>query len=767
MRIDAAAGGTPPSSRWFIWGVIASGVAGAVASVPLFHVASPVGYAAASALTLLTAAFKVKLASGRAGSSVSAATAGVVFILVRFGAPAALPVAMASVWVQERTRATRPNPLLRTAFSMSSIALSVLAAGWVDDRLVASLPALPALGAIAATVSTYFIVNSLVVAGAVGPARGEAPLRYWRDTCLLAAPYYLLCAGAGGSAALAADHPTEAFLVVLLGVPAYLAYRGFAAYLGQLHERQQETEQALAQGLRITEALSLAITAQHGAPYEDLEQLQAYAMQLARLAGLDERRQRAVAMAVLLRDIGLVAAPRDLLLKTGPLTPAEKAELRAHPQASVAILAPARLPRETLDAIGSHHERWDGTGYPSGLSGRDIPMAGRIVALLDTYNALAQRHAPPGAGRLEPAAVTAALRLDAGRALDPVLTAWLLELLNGEAAASLPSPVDDLSADIDAPLRDRDAVLERIARGRRERECLYDIAEILGSSLPVADALSPVESRLRTIIAFSACELQLSPPPCDVSGEATGNPSGAVTVGSAAGDGHTPRADAGGARIAVGLDDGDEAVGILALWRDRDEPFDAADRSLLGKVADMLARKVGDARRLEAAGTVLVDPLTGLANRRSLELSVKRELERSRRESVHLSLVLIDVDGFSGINAAHGYATGDRLLRLIGETLKESVRPYDACARLGADRFAAMLPRCPADGAITRAQHFAAKVSALQIQTVKGPVRANVSTATATYPAEGLTFQALLDLVSLRLRPDAEAEAESSPEEAA
>lgn len=760
------ASSTPRPTTWqLVWAVITCGFAVTLAGAPWIQVDSAAAYSAAAALTLLTAGFKVKLAPARAGASVSPATAGAVFMLLRFGAPAAAPVAMASAWIQERVRAGRPSPPMRTAFSMACVALSVMAAGLVHSGLVRYVPGLAAVGAVAAAVSAYFIVNSLLVAAVAGPARGQPPARYWRDTCLPAAPYYLLCAGAGGGAAMAADRPTDAVLVLLLGFPAYLAYRGFASYLSQLHDRQRDTERALAQGMQITEALSLAITAQHGASHDRLRQLQAYGVQLARLAGLDEPGQRAVAMAVLLRDIGLVTLPPDLRSKAGPLTPAETVELRSHPRASASILAPADLPGEVLEAIRSHHERWDGTGYPAGSTGREIPLAARIVGLLDAYDALLERQTEGQAGEVD--VVFAALRLEAGRGLDPVLTGWFLDLLHGGARASPEAPSESLAGDGDFPTRDRDAVLDRIARGRRERDCMYDVAEILGSSLPLADALALVESRLRAIVGFDRWELRLS----DDEGQADRGSNGGTSLppalqpGADAGYTHETRTSAG--RLAIPLEDGDECLGEIQVWRGEHRPFDDADRLALERVAGMLARKVGDARRLEAAaGTVLIDPLTGLANLRAIAQVAERELQRSAREQVPLSVVLLDIDGFAHVNAVFGHATGDRVLRMVAETLRQSVRPYDTCARVGADEFLVLLPRCPVDGALARARHLAEGISEVGLSTTRGQVRVRVDTATATYPGDGAPFASLLERAAAGLKPNV-ARAASSPGEAA
>ena len=85
----------------------------------------------------------------------------------------------------------------------------------------------------------------------------------------------------------------------------------------------------------------------------------------------------------LLHDIGKLGVPESVLLKPGRLTEEEFAKVKQHPQIGAAILGPVDFPWPVLPVVRSHHERWDGTGYPDGLKGEDIPLAARILAVAD------------------------------------------------------------------------------------------------------------------------------------------------------------------------------------------------------------------------------------------------------------------------------------------------------------------------------------------------------------------------------------------------
>ncbi|HTX63631.1 MAG TPA: HD-GYP domain-containing protein [Acidimicrobiales bacterium] len=135
----------------------------------------------------------------------------------------------------------------------------------------------------------------------------------------------------------------------------------------------------------IVEALELRDPATGG----HSERVAANAQVMGQALGLDEEAQRTLYWAGLLHDVGKIAVPESILQKPGPLSPEEWATIRAHPTIG------ARLIRDTssefceiADAVATHHERWDGSGYPDGLAGGSIPLYGRILAVVDVFEAL-------------------------------------------------------------------------------------------------------------------------------------------------------------------------------------------------------------------------------------------------------------------------------------------------------------------------------------------------------------------------------------------
>jgi HD-GYP domain-containing protein (c-di-GMP phosphodiesterase class II) len=136
----------------------------------------------------------------------------------------------------------------------------------------------------------------------------------------------------------------------------------------------------------------------------------------------------------LLHDLGKIGIPDSILKKPGPLDEEEMEQMRYHPVLGVQILdAVPYLGKVTRDVVGSHHERWDGTGYPDGLAGREIPPAARIFAVADAYDAMTNDRAYRAAMPVEEA--LAEISRCAGTHFDPDIAAAFVELQGARVAA--------------------------------------------------------------------------------------------------------------------------------------------------------------------------------------------------------------------------------------------------------------------------------------------------------------------------------------------
>ena len=146
-----------------------------------------------------------------------------------------------------------------------------------------------------------------------------------------------------------------------------------------------------------------------------------------RKLALPDAEIQGIKTAALLHDIGKLAVPEHILSKPGPLTQEEFQKIRIHPQVGAEIIAAVPFPYPVAPLIMSHHERWDGKGYPQGLAGADIPLGARILTIVDYYDAVTTER--PYHKALSYESAIGLLKHEAGRALDPKLVPMFIELL--------------------------------------------------------------------------------------------------------------------------------------------------------------------------------------------------------------------------------------------------------------------------------------------------------------------------------------------------
>ncbi|MFV9507202.1 MAG: PAS domain S-box protein [Oscillochloridaceae bacterium umkhey_bin13] len=150
-------------------------------------------------------------------------------------------------------------------------------------------------------------------------------------------------------------------------------------------------------------------------------------VRLARAMGLDEEEIVHLRRGALLHDIGKMGIPDAILLKPGPLTLAEREVIKQHPVYAYNLLRPIAYLRPALDIPYCHHEKWDGTGYPRGLRGDEIPLAARIFAVVDVYDAVTSNRPYQRAWPIERARTMIAE--EAGHHFDPEVVATFLQLI--------------------------------------------------------------------------------------------------------------------------------------------------------------------------------------------------------------------------------------------------------------------------------------------------------------------------------------------------
>src|SRR5687767_1184284 len=445
----------PIAARIYVGAVIAGGAVLLAVFFPLERFEHPFWFATLLALSSATSAFKVTLPLSRSVSSMSVSYAVDFLSLILLGPAQTMIVAAMSAWSQCTFRMTHKNPPHRTLFSMASLVISVQAAGAAFHALggqagLASMPlaamAKPLLGAAGA----YFISNTALIATAIAFSTRQSLLKVWNENFLWSAPSYFVGAVAAAGVSIVIGGTTNYWIALLAAPPLYLTYRSYKIYLGRIEDEQRHVQEVSDLHLATIEALALAIDAKDRTGKSHIRRVQVFAAGLAKAIGMSEKEIQGVKTAALLHDIGKLAVPEHILSKPGPLTQEEFQKIRIHPQVGAEIIAGVPFPYPVSPLILSHHERWDGKGYPIGLKAEEIPLGARILTIVDYYDAVTTER--PYHKALSHDGAIGLLKHESGRALDPRVVARFIEILPEllteaeaaepiAAAASTPEPV--------------------------------------------------------------------------------------------------------------------------------------------------------------------------------------------------------------------------------------------------------------------------------------------------------------------------------------
>src|SRR6204780_3938386 len=160
-------------------------------------------------------------------------------------------------------------------------------------------------------------------------------------------------------------------------------------YLGRINEQQGHLLAMSQLHLRTIQTLALAIDAKDDTTAAHLRRVQIYASEIGNELKLSTNEMLALEAAALLHDVGKLAVPEYIISKPGKLTEEEFEKMKVHPVVGAEILERVKFPYPVVPIVKAHHEKWNGTGYPFGLKGQDIPIGARILSAVDYFDALA------------------------------------------------------------------------------------------------------------------------------------------------------------------------------------------------------------------------------------------------------------------------------------------------------------------------------------------------------------------------------------------
>lgn len=196
---------------------------------------------------------------------------------------------------------------------------------------------------------------------------------------------------------------------------------------------------------RVIFMLAAAVEAKDAYTEGHLRRLRAYSERLALAFGLDPKEVRAVRYGGILHDIGKIGVDEAIIRKPGPLTPEETTQMRRHPEIGAQIISQMRFARDVAPIISAHHEYWDGSGYPRGLKGEDIPIGARIITIVDAYDAMTTDRPYRAALGLDEA--VRRLRAGRGTQFEPEMLDVFLDLIARGTLLTERSPFDGFGDD--------------------------------------------------------------------------------------------------------------------------------------------------------------------------------------------------------------------------------------------------------------------------------------------------------------------------------
>ena len=676
---------------------------------------------------------------------------------------------------------------------LSASLLSVRLFGPLDRLLYGSERLHELALAIGVITLTNYLINSSIAATVVALFRGRNVTRTWTENYLWTSPAFFIGALAAGVICKAIT--VFGFYSFVISLPILLlTYVAYRSYLGRVETSYRHIEGLTKLHLATVESLTMAIDAKDDLSRGHIQRVRRLAEGLARAVSYPEDQMEGLKAAALLHDIGKLAVPEYILSKPGKLTAAEYSKVMIHPVVGADILSNVEFPYEVVPIVKHHHEKYDGTGYPSGLKGEEIPFGARILTIVDCYEALTTNR--PHRSRYPRAQALDLMRAEQGRTFDPVLLKVFFAIIDSLEAV-LPAPsarsvsllgVEPVSTDRSfepsfspAPRTPTERALRDIAAAQREVLSLYEISQTLGSTLKLSEVLPIVATKLENIANFTTLVIYLAEGKrlraayvIGKNAEALKGMEMAVAEGGAGWVAEHRQVLIGGSPLAdlqrplglaaaayrstaiFPLEHDDALVGTLALYCEEDRGYSADEVRLLETISRHTATAVHNALAFERTQeSALTDNLTGLPNSRYMYSFFDQERSRSERHGYALVLMMMDLDGFKKINDTFGHHVGDEILRRVAQVSRGQVRSGDTLIRYAGDEFVAVLHRVTPDMVLEMKTRLQSAVDNFAYEVRPGRVaRVGISIGYATYGQDGTALDELMEVADQRMYQD-------------
>jgi putative nucleotidyltransferase with HDIG domain len=549
-----------------------------------------------AALTLFSFMFTIKVPGVPASISVSETFVFASVLL--FGTAAATVTVALNALIMSSWRHRREP--LKVLFNAAEPTLSI----WVASQLFfamlsgdlrpSSRPTTDLLLPVLALSVAYFLLNSSLTAIAIGLQTGSRILSVWREHFLWLALNYL---GGASVAVLIVRNSSNVNITTLSIILPLLvmSYLTFKSSMGRAEDANKHLLELNRMYMSTIETLAMAVDAKDQITHGHIRRVQSYATQLAVALGMDEPALfRAIEASALLHDIGKLGIPEYILNKPGKLIRSEFEQMKTHAALGADMLSAIEFPFPVVPIVRHHHENWDGSGYPDGLLGVDIPIGARILAVVDCFDALTSDR--PYRKQLSFDAALRVLQEQRGSMYDPLVVDTFVRLhseLTAGALRSAESPID-WSETARAALRlDRSPSMfspEQLGLSTARETVFYPVIESAATSLNTIrpECLCVVyrvdENTNELVAAFVSHPTNPSliglriPLARQLSGWVGANRTMVSDSDAALDLGSWAAALSLKTALSAPIVSGTTLAGVLALYRSAAEPFSAAER---------------------------------------------------------------------------------------------------------------------------------------------------------------------------------------------
>jgi diguanylate cyclase (GGDEF)-like protein/putative nucleotidyltransferase with HDIG domain len=767
-----------------VWVVATLGVSAIAESAYSLYV-DTIGWRwlALAILTLVSGSATVKLPSVPATISISETF---VFTSVLLFGPAAGTLTVAldafviSVWL-----ARRGHPFYRLAFNICALPASL----WVGAHIFYGIWGQHPLAKTEQTVEMerlifpllsftiiYYLLNSWLIAFAISLEKRLSPVAIWKDNFAWLSLNYF--GGASVAALLVAytknvDYTYLAFVLPLLAV----LYFTFSTSMGRVEDANKHLTELNSLYMSTIETLAMAIDAKDQITHGHIRRVQQLATGLARSLGVtDEAQIKAIEAASLLHDMGKLAVPEYILNKPGSLTPAEFEKMKLHASVGADILSAIDFPYPVVPIVRHHHENWDGSGYPDGLAGSDIPIGARILSVVDCFDALTSDR--PYRPRLATSEAIKILINRRGSMYDPLMVDTFVAVHNEispdhefrndvvEQAAVVNSAnggTEEIS---------REAGFTNITASSEETLVLYELARGLAGDISLEGVTTLVSNQTRRLVPASTCVIYKYDSVSDellcahAAGEGAAQFSGLRILrgqrltGWVAANKQTivnsdPVLDLGDvvramkprlrSCLSTPLIANGDLLGVLTLYAPQLNAFSDDNRRVIEAVARQVAPLLRTGVQQHPTRSNVNDPLAGLPNRQQLRRFVQAEIAIEGVRSP-LSIILVSVRSAGRHSGIPNYPT-DMILK-VTDAIRSELREGDILFRYATDEVVVLLTQTDSNAALTALSRITSLC--LQASGRSADVAQGVSVGCASSPTDGVEAEELVSVARRR-----------------